>query len=105
MPIYEYQCEECGHRMEAFQKITDPQLTTCPACEKTTLKKLVSAAAFQLKGSGWYVTDFKDKKPAKAEKTEGDKAGDSGKADSTSDKKSSDTEKQPEKKKTTAASD
>ncbi|HSR63258.1 MAG TPA: zinc ribbon domain-containing protein [Gammaproteobacteria bacterium] len=105
MPIYEYQCEECGHRMEAFQKITDPQLTTCPACEKTTLKKLVSAAAFQLKGSGWYVTDFKDKKQAKTEKREDDKSGGSGKADSSSDTKSSDAAKQSGKKKSPAASD
>lgn len=91
--------------MEAFQKITDPLLTTCPACEKTTLKKLVSAAAFQLKGSGWYVTDFKDKKPAQTEKTGGDKSDGTGKAESASDKKSPDAAKKPGKKKSTAASD
>ena len=103
MPIYEYQCEECGHRMEAFQKISDPQLTTCPACEKTTLKKLISAAAFQLKGNGWYVTDFKDKKPAKADKAAEGK--ESGKADSKPDKGKSDPAAKPGKKKSPAASD
>lgn len=61
MPIYEYRCGECGHELEALQKISDPKLTTCPECGKETLSKLVSAAAFVLKGSGWYATDFRDK--------------------------------------------
>lgn len=59
MPIYEYQCEECGHTMEALQKMSDAHLTDCPSCKKPKLKKLISAAGFQLKGSGWYETDFK----------------------------------------------
>lgn len=59
MPIYEYECENCGHQLESIQKISDPPLTTCPACGQLTLKKLVSAAAFRLKGGGWYETDFK----------------------------------------------
>jgi putative FmdB family regulatory protein len=59
MPIYEYQCEQCGHRLEALQKISDPALTDCPACHQAALKKLVSAASFRLKGGGWYETDFK----------------------------------------------
>ncbi len=59
MPIYEYQCEACGHRLEKLQKIADDPLKDCPACEKPDLKKLVSAAAFRLKGGGWYETDFK----------------------------------------------
>lgn len=59
MPIYEYQCEACGHRLEKIQKIADDPLKDCPACEKPELKKLVSAAAFRLKGGGWYETDFK----------------------------------------------
>lgn len=65
MPIYEYQCQSCGHRFEYFQKMSDPVLTDCPECGKPDLQKLVSATAFQLKGSGWYVTDFRDsgKKP------------------------------------------
>jgi len=59
MPIYEYQCESCGHEMEKIQKMSDERLKDCPACEKPALKKLVSAAAFRLKGDGWYETDFK----------------------------------------------
>ena len=59
MPIYEYRCKECEHEVEALQKLSDPPLVTCPACGKPTLQKLVSAAGFQLKGSGWYVTDFR----------------------------------------------
>ena len=59
MPIYEYECEACGYRHEALQKVNDPQLTDCPECEKPTLKKLISAAGFRLSGSGWYETDFK----------------------------------------------
>jgi len=59
MPIYEYQCEACGHKLEAIQKLSDPVLEDCPVCGKSALKKLLSAAGFQLKGSGWYATDFK----------------------------------------------
>jgi putative FmdB family regulatory protein len=59
MPIYEYRCSSCGHEKEVLQKLSDPPLTECPACGKSTLRKLVSAAGFHLKGSGWYATDFK----------------------------------------------
>ncbi|MGQ0579093.1 MAG: FmdB family zinc ribbon protein [Betaproteobacteria bacterium] len=59
MPIYEYRCTSCGHEKEVLQKLADPPLTECPACGKPTLGKLVSAAGFHLKGSGWYATDFK----------------------------------------------
>jgi putative FmdB family regulatory protein len=59
MPIYEYRCKECEHEVESLQKLSDPPLVTCPACGKPALQKLVSAAGFQLKGSGWYVTDFR----------------------------------------------
>jgi putative FmdB family regulatory protein len=59
MPIYEYRCSECGHQKEALQKISDAPLTDCPKCGKPGLKKMVTAAGFQLKGSGWYATDFK----------------------------------------------
>lgn len=61
MPIYEYRCETCGHELEALQKISEAPLTDCPGCGAPTLKKKISAAGFQLKGSGWYVTDFRDK--------------------------------------------
>ncbi len=59
MPIYEYECGECGHVFETLQRISDAPLSECPACHKPALKKLVSAAAFRLKGGGWYETDFK----------------------------------------------
>lgn len=59
MPIYEYRCNECGHQAEYLQKISEPALTVCTACGKPTFTKLLSAAGFQLKGSGWYATDFK----------------------------------------------
>jgi putative FmdB family regulatory protein len=61
MPIYEYQCQSCGAVTEKLQKLSDPPLTDCPDCGKPSLEKLVSAAGFQLKGTGWYVTDFRNK--------------------------------------------
>jgi putative FmdB family regulatory protein len=59
MPIYAYRCETCGHAKDVLQKISDPLLTTCPACGAEQFKKQVTSAGFQLKGSGWYVTDFR----------------------------------------------
>jgi putative FmdB family regulatory protein len=59
VPIYEYRCEACGHQDEHLQKVSDQPLEQCPACGKATYRKLLSAAGFQLKGSGWYATDFK----------------------------------------------
>jgi putative FmdB family regulatory protein len=59
MPIYEYRCEACGHEMDALQKVSDAPLVDCPACGRASLKKLISAAGFRLKGGGWYETDFK----------------------------------------------
>jgi len=59
MPIYAYRCEACGHAKDVLQKISDPLLTDCPACGAPAFKKQVTAAGFQLKGSGWYVTDFR----------------------------------------------
>lgn len=59
MPIYEYQCQACGHEHEALQKLSDAPLTDCPACHKPDLVKKISAAGFRLKGGGWYETDFK----------------------------------------------
>lgn len=59
MPIYEYQCQECGHQLEAMQKMSDAPLVECPACNKSALKKLISAAGFRLNGGGWYESDFK----------------------------------------------
>ena len=59
MPIYEYQCESCGHTLEALQRLSDAVLVDCPACNRPALKKQISAAGFRLKGGGWYETDFK----------------------------------------------
>ncbi|MDH4172595.1 MAG: zinc ribbon domain-containing protein [Betaproteobacteria bacterium] len=59
MPIYEYRCADCGFQDEYLQKVSEAPLTACPSCGKPSLRKLVSAAGFQLKGSGWYATDFK----------------------------------------------
>jgi putative FmdB family regulatory protein len=59
MPIYAYRCEACGHAKDVLQKISDPVLTTCPSCGAEAFAKQVTAAGFQLKGSGWYATDFK----------------------------------------------
>jgi putative FmdB family regulatory protein len=59
MPIYEYRCAACGHEQEVLQKMSDAPLSDCPACGKPAMSKLISAAGFQLKGSGWYATDFK----------------------------------------------
>jgi putative FmdB family regulatory protein len=69
MPIYEYQCEQCGATLEKIQKMSDAPLTTCPECGADALKKLVSAGGFRLKGSGWYESDFKggSKAPAKTD--------------------------------------
>ena len=66
MPIYEYRCASCGHQQEFLQKVSDAPLTICTQCGKTTFSKMVTAAGFQLKGSGWYATDFKNSgaKPA-----------------------------------------
>ncbi len=67
MPIYEYACNECGHELEALQKMSDTPLIDCPACARPALKKKISAAGFRLTGSGWYATDFKQKPQAKAD--------------------------------------
>lgn len=67
MPIYAYRCATCGHAQDVLQKMSDPLLTVCPNCGKPTFQKQVTAAGFQLKGSGWYVTDFRgDKSTATA---------------------------------------
>ena len=93
MPIYEYACNECGHELEALQKMSDAPLVDCPACARPSLKKRISAAGFRLTGSGWYETDFKRKPQAKSESGDatGNKAdGDKPSEDKPSDGKSSD---------------
>lgn len=92
MPLYEYQCDACGHRFEALQKFSDPPLETCPKCA-AAVRKLIAAPAFQLKGTGWYVTDFA-RKPAPAPSADTakttDAAGESGKSAEKSAEKSGD---------------
>ncbi|TAK83090.1 MAG: zinc ribbon domain-containing protein [Betaproteobacteria bacterium] len=90
MPIYEYRCDACGHQEEFLQKLSEAPLTECPVCHKKSFNKLLSAAGFQLKGSGWYATDFKNNGKKPAEK----------KAEAKPDaKKESGTETKPEPKK------
>lgn len=89
MPIYEYECTKCGHRLEALQKASEAPLKKCPECNRSTLEKLVSATSFQLKGTGWYATDFKSKKKPE-EKAKG---ADSGSGDKKAETKSSDSKK------------
>lgn len=72
MPFYEYRCGSCGHEFEAMQKMSDAPLSDCPACSAAELVKLVSAAGFQLKGGGWYATDFKNNGNAKKESAKSD---------------------------------
>ncbi|HEY8027250.1 MAG TPA: FmdB family zinc ribbon protein [Burkholderiaceae bacterium] len=69
MPIYAYRCEACGFAKDVLQKISDAQLTECPSCGKSTFKKQVTAAGFQLKGTGWYATDFRGSGSAPATST------------------------------------
>ena len=88
MPIYAYKCEACGHAKDVLQKMSDPLLTDCPVCAAPAFKKQLTAAGFQLKGSGWYVTDFKGG-AAPAAATTGDKSepGDTPKVDAKADAK------------------
>ena len=88
MPIYEYECRGCGELHEFIQKFSDSPKRKCPSCGKLRLKKLISAAAFHLKGDGWYVTDFRDKGKSK-DKGKSDSAESA--SDSKSDTKSSES--------------
>jgi putative FmdB family regulatory protein len=83
MPIYEYHCDACGHEFEALQKLSESLLVKCPSCGQEKLRKLLSAAGFQLKGSGWYQTDFRSSGSKPAEK-----AGASSDGDNKAEKKS-----------------
>ena len=102
MPIYEYRCDACGHQEDHLQKVSEKPHTKCPACGKKAYKKLLSAAGFQLKGSGWYATDFKStgKKTDKTDKTDKAETKTEAKSDSKSETKS---ETKTEKKTASAA--
>jgi putative FmdB family regulatory protein len=96
MPIYAYRCSNCGHAQDVLQKMSDAVLTVCPACGESTYVKQVTAAGFQLKGSGWYVTDFRgDNKTAKSAEAGAD-ASKSG--DAPSEKKAGESESKGESK-------
>lgn len=108
MPIYEYQCSKCDHRLEALQKISDAPLTECPACHEQSLQKLISAASFRLKGGGWYETDFKTqgrKQLAESDSAEGGKGKSEGKADSGKDEKNKSASSSSQDKKADSKSD
>ncbi|MES2499718.1 MAG: zinc ribbon domain-containing protein [Pseudomonadota bacterium] len=68
MPIYDFQCTSCGHKLELLRKISDSSVAVCPSCNQETFSKMLSAPSFQLSGSGWYATDFKDKTSSKSAK-------------------------------------
>ena len=112
MPIYEYRCLDCGFQDEFLQKVSEPQLTVCPTCGKESFRKMVSAAGFQLKGSGWYATDFKNSgaKPGKSgsgakpeAKDEGSKPDSTGEAKGETKKGETKPETKPETKSEAAA--
>lgn len=93
MPTYEYRCQQCGHQLEAWQKMSDEPLKTCPECKKDTLQKQISATNFQLKGTGWYVTDFRNKDTPKPKETEKPESSSKSTDDKGSSSSSSDTNK------------
>jgi len=86
MPIYEYVCNECGHQLEALQKMNDAPLLECPTCEKVALKKKISAPGFRLSGSGWYETDFKSNNQKNLSQGDSTEKSSSPKSDKTADK-------------------
>ena len=103
MPIYEYKCQNCGHYFEVLQRISEEPLFACPECKKNSLKKLVSAPNFRLKGDGWYETDFKKENQKnlaekKEEKKEEKKSDMDKKSDEKTPKKHVDKKKQSEDK-------
>ncbi len=85
MPIYEYLCSSCGFQKEYLQKISDPLKSVCPECNKVTFGKMLTAAGFQLKGGGWYATDFKHSGAGPASKPAAGTGESAGKSDSKSD--------------------
>ncbi|MBT8419450.1 MAG: zinc ribbon domain-containing protein [Gammaproteobacteria bacterium] len=92
MPIYEYECSQCAHRIEVLQKINDLPLQDCPACNKPSLRRLISAASFRLKGTGWYETDFKNKGKSKPADEQGkQKSSDSTKSSAKTDTSTSES--------------
>jgi putative FmdB family regulatory protein len=89
MPIYEYRCDNCGHELEAFRKISEEPLLACPQCSQDALVKKVSAAGFRLKGSGWYETDFKSGKKKNVSSSDAERSESSSKSDKSTSSESS----------------
>jgi putative FmdB family regulatory protein len=79
MPIYDFQCTACGHQQELMRKVSAPSVEACPKCQQQTFSKQVSAPNFQLTGSGWYATDFKNNQAASSKPTEAASSGESAK--------------------------
>lgn len=114
MPIYEYACKHCGHTLDALQKMSDDSLVDCPECNEPTLKRLISAPRFRLKGQGWYETDFKkdnqrnlstsDGEPPKSD-GKSDKSDKSGKSDDSKPKTDSKSSNQKQASKVPASKD
>ena len=105
MPIYEYRCAACGHKLEALQKFTEAPLSDCPVCGKSSLSKLVSVAGFHLKGSGWYATDFKNSGAKPAAKSDAGKDGESKPAEAKKSDASKEGESRPAEAKSASESD
>ena len=95
MPFYEYECSNCKFYVEALQKVSEPPLRQCPSCKKQTLKKLVSAPVFRLKGGGWYETDFKSDQEGKRNLAAGDEAPEAASTDKAADDKAKPAEAAP----------
>jgi putative FmdB family regulatory protein len=103
MPFYEYECTNCKFYVEALQKVSEPRLRQCPSCKKQTLKKLVSAPVFRLKGGGWYETDFKSDQEAKRNLAAGEEAPQDKPAEDSKEAKPAETAKDADKKPAVAA--
>ena len=105
MPIYEYRCAACGHKLETLQKFNEAPLSDCPVCGKSSLAKLVSVAGFHLKGSGWYATDFKHSGAKPAAKSDAGKDGESKPAEAKKSDASKEGESRPAEAKSASESD
>jgi putative FmdB family regulatory protein len=103
MPIYAYRCEDCGHAQDFLQKMSDPLIEACPSCASKNFRKQVTAAGFQLKGGGWYVTDFRDNGKKDAKKSTDGGADKSASTETKSDSKPAESSTTPAPSTTTAA--
>ncbi len=97
MPIYEYKCQSCENELEKLQRLSDPPLTDCPACDEPALRRLISAAGFRLKGAGWYETDFKQGSKRNLHDSSDSKSSDSGDSKSSGTKAAAPDAKTPAK--------